>query len=71
MLYDIWMEGYLATGMEGIPAEARLMECVVADTFQEACDTHFKNDVLYNSEQLSYWGCCLFDNETDARKMFG
>lgn len=36
-LYDIWSEGYLATGMEGIPAKAQLLASnVEGDNFADA-----------------------------------
>ena len=44
-------------------------------TFKEACIKWFKNNsdsvVLFDSEEMTYFGCRLFDNETDARKTFG
>lgn len=74
-LWQIWAEGYLISGMEGVPSPAFLMGSAVAPTFKEACDKFFKNypgaDINYDSERLSYWACSLFDNEQDARKSFG
>lgn len=73
--WQIWCEGYLATGMEGIPAKAHLFGEVEAETFQEACDNFFtrsaEDKTLYHPSPPRYWGCGLFDNEADARKNFG
>lgn len=75
--YEIWMEGYLCSGMDGIPANAMLLGTVEAESFKEACATlcspkgfqkHYGN---FDSERLSVWGCRLFDNEADARRSFG
>ena len=72
MKFDIWSEGFLVTGMEGQPAQARRHASgIEADSFQEACDKFFIADKLYNSERLSHWGCGLFDNEQLARRSFG
>ena len=77
MKFEIWSEGYLATGMEGIPEKARMLAEVEADSFQEACDKLCSDPDWqrrygnYNPERLTVWGCRLFDNEADARKSFG
>lgn len=37
MKFDIWTEGYIATGMEGIPARAqKLASNIEAESFIEA-----------------------------------
>lgn len=70
--WDIWSEGYLATGMEGIPAPAQFMGTVTAKSFAEACAIRFKDDTkYYDPKTNTYWMCRLFDNEGDARKAFG
>jgi len=68
--YDIWCEGFIATGQEG---PAMLMaKNVEASSFEEACNKFFLlNDTLYLAEKLTHWGRKLFDNEADARKRFG
>lgn len=77
MNFQIWSEGYLVSGMEGIPEKARMLAEVEAETFQEACDKLCGDQDWqrlhgnYNAERLTVWGCRLFDNETDARKSFG
>jgi hypothetical protein len=70
--FKIWMEGYLATGMEGFPATAVFIGTIEAETFQQACDKLFSHhDKYYDPERRTVYGCRLFDNEQDARKTFG
>jgi hypothetical protein len=70
MNYDIWLEGFEFSIDES--ATASFIETVEAESFQEACDKcKLSNDSLYNSKNLTYWGCKLYDNENDARKNFG
>ena len=81
MKYDIWAEGYLATGMEGIPAKA---ECfakdVEADSFVEAVRKWYNSipnaESLYGKLTITSNGIpCLytrlFPTETEARASFG
>jgi len=71
-IYHIWSEGFRATGEYGF---ANYFGSEKATSFQEACDLYaLKNPefaTYYNADQLTYWGCRLFDNEADARKSFG
>lgn len=75
--YEIWSEGYLCTGMEGVPAKADFHGRFEGETFQDACDKWaetLKDEYsrsCYDRDRLVYWGCKLFDNEDDARKSFG
>jgi len=76
MRYQIWMEGYLATGMEGIQAPAKFMGSMEANSFREACIKFSKTPDAkgfgnFSEQSLSYWGCGLYDNEADARASFG
>lgn len=69
--YQIWSEGYSATGEHDT---ARLMGSSTGNSFREACISFFdkrKDSGYFNSISLTYWGCHLFDNESDARKSFG
>lgn len=74
-VYELWMQGYLVTGMEGIPQTAVFLGRYEADTFIEACRKYQveKHDSYYrdDGENASSWGCRIFDNEHDARKIFG
>ena len=69
--FNIWCEGYLATGTEGIPAKAVFIGTIEAETFQQACDKRFSGNQYYDADRRTYFGCRLFDNEQDARKTFG
>ena len=69
--WEVWCEGYQATGHK---APARLMATVIAATFREACAIaarEYADSNLYDPVQNTYWACRLFDNEEDAREMFG
>lgn len=70
--YEIWSEGYAATGQR---SKAMFHTTIEASSFNEACDLlavrnqEFRK--FYDPHTLTYWGCKLFDNEIDARKLFG
>jgi hypothetical protein len=70
--YEVWMEGYSATGDRGY---ASLLGVFEAPTFKEACDiaiaTTMSEQQYYDRERGTYWACRLFDNEADARRAFG
>ena len=66
--YEVWSEGYSATGDRGV---ARLMGRVEAKSFKGACDKLFENDSLFDPDRMTHWGCRLYDNEQDARRLFG
>ena len=69
--WEVWCEGYQATGEHG---QAHLMATVIATTFSEACAIaarEYADSHLYDSEWNTYGACRLFDNEADAREMFG
>jgi hypothetical protein len=70
--FEVWMEGYRVTGDHGT---ARLIGRTEAATFQDAC-AHLMaqppwNDGSYDYMRNAHWGCRLFDNEADARKLCG
>lgn len=69
--YEVWSEGYMATGEHG---KAHLYGKVKAINFHTACTTLLGKKLDQNrdgSAKLSVWGCRLFDNEADARASFG
>ena len=72
MKYEVWNEGYSATGESGT---AQFLGVHEVDTFKEACKKALiANDwemEYYNEKTNTYWGCSFYDNETDARKNFG
>lgn len=81
--FEIWSEGYRATGEEGF---ATLDGKFEAETFDEAVEKYLihKENTDWKDIRKHYeyrpdnerskhfiWACALFDNETDARKSFG
>jgi hypothetical protein len=67
--YNIWSEGYSATGQSS--GAVCLDRGVLADTFDEACIVALYGDPYFNENSLTYWGCKLYDNEYEARGSFG
>lgn len=72
--YDIWIEGYRATG--DISDASSVISGIKATSFREACILFSKTEKakgygVFDEEELSFWGCRLYDNETDARRIFG
>ena len=76
-VYEIWMEGYAATGEHGIH---RLIGRVEAGSFKEACkkaviewlgDRCEREYHYFDEEKCTFWGCRMFDNEEDAARAFG
>jgi len=70
--YDIWCEGYRATGQSS--GAVLLGHCVGID-LKDACRNLAKKDQNFarhfNEENMSFWGCSIYDNGADARKSFG
>ena len=70
--YNIWSEGFRTNGEA---SSAFFIGTSFGSNFKEACnnfaikDANFKK--YYSSNDLTYWGCKLFDNEADARVSFG
>jgi len=68
-VYDIWSEGYRATGEHGT---AHHHGCAEGKTFRAACINFFdSSNEYFNKDKLAYWGCRLFDNQADARDKYG
>lgn len=70
MKYQIWSEGYEATGNS---SGADLLGEAEANDFASACSVLFEGSEhakYFDKQRLTYWGCRLFDNEQDARKAF-
>jgi len=73
--FEIWIEGYSATGQRDGARRLGDDELFEGVTFKDAC----KNALLrlkwnmsnYNEANNSYWACRFYDNEIDARKAFG
>lgn len=73
MVYDIWMEGFHIQG--GGPTPASFVGQSEGETFKDAVIAWYEKNPLrkhsFNPDNLTDWGCRLFDNETDARRNFG
>jgi hypothetical protein len=68
MMYEVWSEGYRITGNDGT---ATLEGRIEADNFHDACVKLLGERLDKGRDELSVWGCRLFDNETEARVSFG
>lgn len=77
--FEIWMEGYEVTGNS---APHSFVGYAEAETFEEACYIALKDyekrlgkpgliDEYYDPQRNTYWGMRMFDNESDAAKLFG
>lgn len=84
--FEIWMEGYIATGEHGT---AQLIGHGDGETFDDAVKDYMKKNPDHIIEEYSQrnfstekdyenrrsnwkiWGCALFDNEYKAREAFG
>lgn len=70
--YEVWMEGYQATGES---ATASFLGETEASSFKKACKNVISEypDLIeyYDNKDNTVWGCRLFDNEGDAREAFG
>lgn len=70
--WDIWSEGYQCTGDR---SGALLHGQAEGRTFKEACQRFaYRNPAFlryFDDKHMTYWGCRLFNNERDARKVFG
>ena len=72
MTWQIWSEGYTATGESG---RAMLHGAAKGRTFKDACvefaRTNLEFHRYFDPNRLTYWGCRLFDNGVAARRSFG
>jgi len=78
--FEVWLEGYCATGCENGPVPAQFIGKFEAQDFRDACHiaamtiahgnlyTFFK---YYSINHNTWWACRFFDNEADARESFG
>ena len=67
-VHEVWREGYRITGESD--GAVKLGEAQ-ADTFEEACDIVCRGKADYDAKTRRVWGCRLFNNEADARRLFG
>jgi hypothetical protein len=70
--WDIWCEGYAATGERGY---AHCMaHDVPGETFADAVARfreHAEDGHLVDLQHLTYWGCRLYNNRIDAQRRYG
>jgi hypothetical protein len=84
--FEIWAEGYAATGENGT---AQMIGKGFGSTFDEAVKDYMSKNPNHGIEEngrnryiseygyknrrssWNIWACSLFDNEADARKSFG
>lgn len=78
--FDIWREGFLDQGMEGVPEKAKYVGSEYGVDFVDACRKYYMKNTspeefkrywyIANDGTPCFW-CRLYDNEADARKSFG
>jgi hypothetical protein len=70
--YEIWVEGYRHSGESDV---AVFLGTMSGGDFKEACTKWFVQNAdemgFFDAEKMTCWGCRLFDNEADARRLFG
>lgn len=72
-LIEVWTEGYKLNNAQ--PMKAKFWGKVYAYDLQEAArkmaarDRNFK--AYFNQPEMRWWGCRIFSNESDARRVFG
>ncbi len=72
--YQIWAEGYAATGEHGLATFVGISE---GDSFEEACNNFAEENEDWAKDYdimdhiPAHWGCRLFPNESEARVAFG
>lgn len=70
--YNIWSEGYCATGGYGTHL---LLGTSKGNSFKEAVINWMNNNPDYkkffDENRLTYWGCRLYPTEEEAARSFG
>lgn len=68
--WQVWATGWRDNGGS---SPASLLGEASAPSFEEACEmvANTKHPELFDRNNLTYWGCGLFDNEAQARQSFG
>ena len=74
MLTKIWVEGF---STPAISSKASCLGRIHSRCFIDACHKMAYEcgwDIIFRIDKKGnprYWGCRMFDNETDARALFG
>lgn len=66
--FEIWMEGYHSCNYDG---RASLIAVVEAKSFKDACKKYFERNKDFDLTNLTFDKKRLFDNEEEAREIFG
>jgi hypothetical protein len=71
--YEIWMEGYQATGQQ---AGASFVGVSEGRNFKDACKKFYQTQskteqAYYDVKDNTYWGCGLFPTQSQAIRSFG
>lgn len=78
--YEVWAEGCLDQGMEGVPQPAVFIGYGMGESFVEAAsecikrvwgESDWKRFFRIDENNIPSAYVRLYDNETDARKAFG
>lgn len=70
--YEIWLGGWASS--DGCQ-KAQYLGKFESETFEQACYKAIKvnsyNINHYDDRNNTFWGCHFYDNEEEARKLFG
>lgn len=68
--FDIWVEGYEATGQS---SPAQYIGSAEGVTFEEAVRAWYEKhpSSSFDPQMLTLWGCRHFPTEEEARRSFG
>lgn len=76
-MWDVWIEGYQATGEHG---HHKFVGSFRVGSFQDACTlaalklargNMYTFNKYYDMQKNTWWGCHFYSNEADAAKDFG
>lgn len=72
MEYTVWLGGWASSDGS---QKAQNLGKFKSETFEQACYQAIKansyNINHYNDRNNTFWGCHFYDNEEEARKVFG
>jgi len=73
--YQIWVEGFKNGDVH---AKATMLGEVIADNFDEACESLKEQDEIFakylykvRGKPFRFWGCRVYSSEEKARRSFG
>lgn len=76
-LFEVWSEGYLASGTAGVHTGAQKLGETIAADFATACSivcspmSFQKTHGDFDSKNLTVWGCELYRTQEEASASFG